>query len=45
MGISLWYALTLPFGAAVFAAMMFTSTWKILSGKGVTWKGRMYAPK
>jgi chlorobactene glucosyltransferase len=45
MGISPWYALTLPFGAAVFAAMMFASTWKVLSGKGVTWKGRMYAPK
>jgi chlorobactene glucosyltransferase len=45
MEISPWYALTLPLGAAVFAAMMFTSTWKILSGNGVTWKGRMYAPK
>jgi chlorobactene glucosyltransferase len=45
MGISPWYALTLPLGAAVFAAMMFNSTWKVLSGKGVTWKGRMYAPK
>jgi chlorobactene glucosyltransferase len=45
LGISPWYALTLPLGAAVFAAMMFTSTWKILFGKGVTWKGRMYAPK
>lgn len=45
MGISPWYALTLPLGAAVFAAMMFTSTWRVLSGKGVTWKGRMYAPK
>jgi hypothetical protein len=45
MGISSWYALTLPLGSALFAAMMFTSTWKILSGKGVTWKGRMYAPK
>jgi chlorobactene glucosyltransferase len=45
MGISPWYALTLPLGAAVFAAMMFTSTWKVLSGKGVSWKGRMYAPK
>jgi hypothetical protein len=45
MGISPWYAFTLPLGAAVFAAMMFTSTWKVLSGKGVTWKGRMYAPK
>ena len=45
MGISPWYALTLPLGAAVFAGMMFTSTWKVLSGKGVTWKGRLYAPK
>ena len=45
VGISPWYAFTLPIGAALFAAMMFTSTWKVLSGKGVTWKGRMYAPK
>ena len=45
MGISPWYAFTLPLGAAVFAAMMFTSTWKVLSGKGVTWKDRMYKPK
>jgi len=45
MGISAWYALTLPLGAAVFAAMMLTSTWKVLSGQGVTWKGRMYASK
>lgn len=42
MGISVWYALTLPLGAAVFAAMMFTSAWRVLSGKGVAWKGRMY---
>jgi chlorobactene glucosyltransferase len=45
MGISPWYALTLPLGAALFAAMMFTSTWKVLSGKGISWKGRMYTPK
>ena len=45
MNISLWYAFTTPLGAAVFAAMMLTSTWKVLSGKGVTWKGRMYTPK
>ena len=42
MGISAWYALTLPLGAAVFATMMFTSAWRVLSGKGVAWKGRMY---
>ena len=45
MGIPRWYALTLPLGAAVFAAMMFTSTWRVLSGKGITWKGRLYTTK
>ena len=45
MDISAWYAFTTPLGAAVFAAMMLTSAWKVLSGKGVTWKGRMYTPK
>ena len=45
MGISIWYALTTPLGAGVFAAMMATSAWKVLSGKGVTWKGRRYNPK
>jgi chlorobactene glucosyltransferase len=45
MGLSGWYALTTPLGAGVFAAMMFTSTWKVLSGQGVTWKGRKYDPK
>jgi chlorobactene glucosyltransferase len=43
MGISRAYALTTPLGAAVFAAMMFASTWKVISGEGVTWKGRTYA--
>jgi chlorobactene glucosyltransferase len=42
MDISPWYALTTPLGAAVFGAMMFTSAWKVVSGKGVTWKGRVY---
>ena len=45
MRIPAWYALTTPLGAGVFAAMMFTSAWKILSGKGVAWKGRVYDPK
>lgn len=45
MRISGWYALTTPLGAGVFAAMMFTSAWKVLSGQGVTWKGRAYDPK
>ena len=45
MAISPWYALTMPIGAAVFAAMMFTSAFRVLSGKGVSWKGRIYATK
>jgi chlorobactene glucosyltransferase len=43
--ISPWYALTFPLGAAIFATMMFASAWKVISGKGVTWKGRLYAQK
>jgi chlorobactene glucosyltransferase len=45
MRISRWYALTTPLGAGVFAAMMFTSTWRSLSGQGIRWKGRTYDPK
>jgi len=45
MDISAWYALTVPLGAAVFAGMMATSAWKVLSGRGVTWKGRTYASR
>jgi chlorobactene glucosyltransferase len=43
MEISAWYALTTPLGAAVFGAMMFVSAWKVITRKGVTWKGRVYA--
>jgi len=44
MGIPAWYALTTPIGAGIFGAMMVTSAWNVLSGKGVTWKGRTYLP-
>ena len=40
--ISPWYALSLPLGAGIFAAMMITSTVRVMSGKGVVWKGRTY---
>ena len=40
--ISPGYAFTLPLGAALFAAMMFASAFKVVSGQGVTWKGRRY---
>jgi chlorobactene glucosyltransferase len=40
--ISPLYAFTLPLGALLFTAMMFTSAFRVLSGQGVTWKGRTY---
>lgn len=45
MRISRWYALTAPLGAGIFVAIMVTSAWKVLSGRGVSWKGRTYDPK
>ncbi len=42
MKVPVWYSLTVPLGAGIFAAMMLTSAWKVLSGRGVTWKGRHY---
>ena len=42
MKITPWYAFSTPLGAAVFGAMMFTSAWKVISRKWVTWKGRKY---
>lgn len=42
MEIPRWYAWTTPLGAGVFAAMMLTSAWKVISGQGVTWRGRKY---
>ena len=40
--ISPWYALTLPLGAAIFAGMMFASAFNVITGRGVSWKGRVY---
>lgn len=42
MEIPTWYALTTPLGAAIFAGMMLTSAWRVVSRKGVAWKGRIY---
>jgi len=41
--ISPFYALTTPLGALLFTAMLFASMFKVISGRGVTWKGRSYA--
>ncbi len=41
-GIPGGYAVTFPLGALVFTAMMFTSAFNVISGRGVSWKGRRY---
>ncbi len=43
LGLPRWYALTLPLGAAIFAAMMLTAVARGITGAGVRWKGRTYA--
>ncbi len=40
--IPVWYAFTTPIGAGIFSAMILASAWKVLSGQGVTWRGRKY---
>lgn len=41
-GIPGWYAFTFPLGAFIFTAMMLASAVNVISGRGVTWKGRRY---
>jgi chlorobactene glucosyltransferase len=42
VNISPLYSLTSPLGAMIFIAMAATSTYRILTGQGVSWKGRTY---
>jgi chlorobactene glucosyltransferase len=42
MGIPPTYALTYPLGVAVGNAMLLFSLYRVVSGKGVRWKGRTY---
>jgi len=37
-----YYAFTHPLAGAVFAGILAQSTWRILTGKGVDWRGRVY---
>jgi len=42
-GLSPAWTLTLPLGVAIFGVLMLWSLARLLTGKGVTWKGRTYA--
>jgi hypothetical protein len=41
-GVPLGYTLTQPLGQLAFLALLVTSFWRVLTGRGVTWKGRQY---
>ena len=42
-GVSWKLALFQPFGCAMLGAITLNSTWRILSGRGVEWRGRRYS--
>lgn len=42
LGVPIIYAFTYPLGVAVGDAMLLYSLYRVLSGKGVEWKGRVY---
>lgn len=37
-----YYAFTHPLAGAVFTGILAQSTWRVLTGKGVDWRGRIY---
>ncbi|MDP2727603.1 MAG: glycosyltransferase, partial [Dehalococcoidia bacterium] len=43
LGMPVAYVLGFPLGAAVFMGILVNSAYRILGGRGVTWKGRTYA--
>ena len=42
-GVPRWYAFTVPVGALLCCGIAFSAWYKVVSGQGVTWKGRRYA--
>jgi len=38
------YTLAIPLGAAMFNALICYSAYRVVSGRGVSWKGRIYSP-
>jgi hypothetical protein len=43
VGVRGWYAWTLPLGALLLNALLCYSAYRIISGRGVSWKGRVYS--
>lgn len=45
MRVPWYYAFTHPLAGALFAGILAQSTWQVLTGKGVDWRGRSYYGK
>lgn len=45
LGLSIWWTLTQPLGIVIFGLILLNSFVRLLTGKGVTWKGRTYAAR
>jgi chlorobactene glucosyltransferase len=43
VGVQSWYAWTLPLGALLLNALLCYSAYRVMSGRGVAWKGRVYS--
>ncbi len=42
MKVPWYYAFSHPLAGAIFTGIMAQSTWRVLTGKGVDWRGRLY---
>ena len=42
LGIPWYYAFTFPLAGVLFEGILAQSTWRVLSGRGVDWRGRQY---
>jgi chlorobactene glucosyltransferase len=42
MGVPWYYTLTHPLAGAIFTGILGQSAWRVLTGKGVDWRGRQY---
>ena len=42
MRVPWYYAFTHPLAGALFTGIIAQSTWRVLTGKGVDWRGRLY---
>jgi EamA domain-containing membrane protein RarD len=45
LGLGIGWTLTQPLGTVVFGLILLNSFFRLITGRGVTWKGRTYAKR